>query len=135
MLFERVDRYIGLLAANGQPCFLNEGEKATRDTPGFQILQALHESIKVYGIGRVEIIFIAKCFGRLLRRQRLVKGILYPSVNLFLSAGLSELLLTIDMMTTQGRLRDATIARASEVLPEPELPAIPIMLVSAHGGV
>jgi hypothetical protein len=41
---------------------------------------------------------------------------------------------TMDKMTTHGKLRDATIARANEVFPDPELPAIPIMLVFAHGG-
>jgi len=41
---------------------------------------------------------------------------------------------TIDMITTQGRFRDATIASASEVFPEPELPATPIILAFPHGG-
>jgi hypothetical protein len=41
---------------------------------------------------------------------------------------------TIDKITTQGRLRDATMARAKDVLPEPELPATPIMLAFPHGG-
>jgi hypothetical protein len=40
----------------------------------------------------------------------------------------------MDKITTHGRLRDATIARANEVLPDPELPAMPMILVSAHGG-
>jgi len=42
--------------------------------------------------------------------------------------------ITMDRMTTQGKLSEATIARAREVLPDPELPAMPIMLVFAHGG-
>jgi hypothetical protein len=37
-------------------------------------------------------------------------------------------------MTTQGKFRDLTISIATEVFPEPELPAIPIILKSAHGG-
>ena len=37
-------------------------------------------------------------------------------------------------MTTQGKFSDLTICIATEVLPEPEEPAIPIMLRSAHGG-
>jgi len=41
---------------------------------------------------------------------------------------------TIDRITTQGKLRLATIANANEVLPEPELPATPIILASPHGG-
>jgi hypothetical protein len=41
---------------------------------------------------------------------------------------------TIDRITTQGRFKEETILTANEVFPEPELPAIPMMLVSAHGG-
>jgi hypothetical protein len=41
---------------------------------------------------------------------------------------------TMDKMTTHGKLRDATMARAKEVLPDPELPAIPMIDVFAHGG-
>ena len=41
---------------------------------------------------------------------------------------------TIDMMTTHGRFSLATIAKAKEVLPDPELPATPIMLALPHGG-
>jgi hypothetical protein len=37
-------------------------------------------------------------------------------------------------MTTQGRFKDLTISIATEVFPEPELPAIPMILRSAHGG-
>lgn len=40
----------------------------------------------------------------------------------------------MDNMTTQGKFRESTIALASEVLPDPEEPATPIMLVFAHGG-
>jgi hypothetical protein len=42
--------------------------------------------------------------------------------------------LTITRITTQGRFKDLTISMATEVLPEPELPAIPMMLKSCHGG-
>lgn len=38
------------------------------------------------------------------------------------------------MMTTHGKSSAETIARDKDVFPEPELPAMPIMLVSAHGG-
>jgi len=41
---------------------------------------------------------------------------------------------TIDRITTQGRFKEETISTAREVFPEPELPAMPMMLVSAHGG-
>lgn len=43
-------------------------------------------------------------------------------------------LVTIDNITTHGRFNDALMANASDVLPDPELPAIPMMLVLAHGG-
>jgi len=41
---------------------------------------------------------------------------------------------TMERMTTQGRFKAATRAKASEVLPEPELPATPIIPGLAHGG-
>lgn len=37
-------------------------------------------------------------------------------------------------ITTQGRFSDLTISAATEVLPDPELPAMPMMLRSCHGG-
>lgn len=40
----------------------------------------------------------------------------------------------MDRITTQGRFNFLTIASDTLDLPEPELPAIPIMLTSAHGG-
>lgn len=41
---------------------------------------------------------------------------------------------TIDKITTHGRFSEATIANASDVFPDPELPATPIMLALPHGG-
>jgi hypothetical protein len=41
---------------------------------------------------------------------------------------------TITRITTHGRFKDLTISIATDVLPDPELPAIPIILKSAHGG-
>jgi hypothetical protein len=41
---------------------------------------------------------------------------------------------TIERIITHGRSSDATIFFAKDVFPEPELPAMPIMLVFAHGG-
>lgn len=41
---------------------------------------------------------------------------------------------TIDKMAIQGRFSELTILLAKVDLPEPELPAMPIMLVSAQGG-
>ena len=40
----------------------------------------------------------------------------------------------MERMTTHGNAREETIASATEVFPEPELPAMPMMLMSAHGG-
>jgi hypothetical protein len=40
----------------------------------------------------------------------------------------------MDKMMTQGKFSDFTISIAKAVLPDPELPAMPIMLISAHGG-
>jgi hypothetical protein len=37
-------------------------------------------------------------------------------------------------ITTQGKFKEATIAIAKEVLPDPELPATPMMLALPHGG-
>lgn len=42
--------------------------------------------------------------------------------------------LTIDRMTTHGRLSFFTIACETVDFPEPELPATPMMLTSAQGG-
>ena len=41
---------------------------------------------------------------------------------------------TIDRMTTQGRFSELTTASARLVLPDPELPATPMILVFFHGG-
>jgi hypothetical protein len=40
----------------------------------------------------------------------------------------------MDKITTHGRFNEATIAKASEVFPDPELPATPMMLAFPHGG-
>ena len=37
---------------------------------------------------------------------------------------------TIDSMTTHGKLKEDTISSARDVFPEPELPAMPMILVS-----
>ena len=42
--------------------------------------------------------------------------------------------LTIERITTHGRLSAFTIARDNVVFPDPELPATPMMLVLSHGG-
>ena len=57
---------------------------------------------------------------------------LINSLEEFLAS--QHLHLTIERITTHGKLRALMMARANDVLPEPELPATPIMLVLAHGG-
>lgn len=42
--------------------------------------------------------------------------------------------LAIESMTTHGKFSDETISRAKDVFPDPELPAMPIIFVSVHGG-
>ncbi len=41
---------------------------------------------------------------------------------------------TVERITTHGRSREARIASATDVFPDPELPAMPMMLISAQGG-
>lgn len=41
---------------------------------------------------------------------------------------------TMDKMTTHGTFKEETISTANEVFPEPEPPAMPMMLVLAQGG-
>lgn len=41
---------------------------------------------------------------------------------------------TMDKTTTHGRFSDLIISIESDVFPDPELPAMPMMLTSAHGG-
>lgn len=43
--------------------------------------------------------------------------------------------LTTESITTHGKFKDDTISSAKDVFPDPELPAIPIMLVSALSGI
>lgn len=47
---------------------------------------------------------------------------------------LSPIMLTIDKMTTHGRFSVLTMACDKVDFPDPELPAMPMMLKSAHGG-
>jgi hypothetical protein len=67
--------------------------------------------------------------------QRLVEGILHVPVRSSASLpGMESMLLTMDRMTTQGRFSLLTMAWDKVDLPEPELPAMPMMLTSAQGG-
>lgn len=47
---------------------------------------------------------------------------------------MSSWLHTIDRITTQGRFSVETMAWDNVDFPDPELPAIPIIVRSAHGG-
>jgi hypothetical protein len=93
-------------------------------------------TIEVDGLGRIEVVFIPKCYFRLLWGQRLIERVLLMD-RLLVLGHVTILPIrrpTIDKMTTHGKFREATIAIASEVFPEPELPATPIMLAFPHGG-
>ena len=62
-----------------------------------------------------------------------------PHVTSFLSersiqGWVGWVVVTMDKMTTHGRFREATMARANDVFPDPELPATPIILAFPHGG-
>ena len=41
---------------------------------------------------------------------------------------------TMERITTHGRFKELIISIATDVLPEPEPPATPMMLMSAQGG-
>jgi hypothetical protein len=47
---------------------------------------------------------------------------------------LNKLNVTIDKMTTQGRFKAETIACDRVDFPDPELPAMPMIVTSAQGG-
>ena len=68
----------------------------------------------------------------LFRGQDLVEGVL--KLNEKRCQKCDGILSTIDKMATQGKFNELTILWANVDLPEPELPAMPIMLVSAQGG-
>jgi hypothetical protein len=93
-------------------------------------------TVEVDGLRRIEVIFVPECYFRLLWSQWFVERILLIDWLLVLGhvTTLSIRRPTIDRMTTHGKFREATIAIASEVFPEPELPATPMMLAFPHGG-
>ena len=68
----------------------------------------------------------------LLRTQDFIERILPFITRLDIEGVIISL--TIDRITTHGRFKEETISTARLVFPETELPAMPIMLVSAHGG-
>lgn len=108
--------------------------KIAIDIPGFQVFKLLSQNVKINRGGRVQIVFVLVSQSLLFGSQDSIEGILVsstPSMSRRLAKGA---LTTIDRMTTQGRFKEEMISRAKEVFPEPELPAMPIMLVSVHGG-
>lgn len=85
-------------------------------------------------LGRVKVVLIGKSQPRLLRGQGFVEGVLAitqmstaPSRELYCES-------TMERITTHGKFSFLTMAWESVDLPEPELPATPMMLTSAHGG-
>ncbi len=68
----------------------------------------------------------------LFRGQDFVEGVLrgFNEVELYYN----ESPFTMARIATQGKFSELTILWAKVDLPEPELPAMPIMLVSAQGG-
>ncbi len=105
----------------------------TIDRPLLDVLEPLHEQVKVNGIGRVEIIVVPERCGRLGWGQWLVERILQVVKLVFISAT-EHVGNTMERMTTHGRSRPEITSTARDVLPDPELPAMPMMLTSCHGG-
>ena len=117
MLLERVDGDLGDLAI-------------------LDVLQSVNEDVEVYSVWGIKIELVTKRCRRLLWRERFVERILHAVFLSWLGhvTQFTRLERTIDKMTTQGKFNEATIAIARDVLPEPELPATPMMLALPHGG-
>lgn len=128
----RVDR-----CGFGKACVFLEGvDGYFCNLAAFDVFQAFNKDVEINSVRRIKIELVTeRCF-RLLRREGFVEGILH---TVFLSwlehvTHYTKLERTIDKMTTQGKFREATIAMAREVFPEPELPATPMILALPHGG-
>lgn len=117
VLLERVDGNLGNLA------ILN-------------VFQPVHENVEVYSVWRIKVELVTKRCRRLLRCKRFVERILHAVFLSWLGhvTQFTRLERTMDKITTQGKLSEATIAIAKDVLPEPELPATPMILALPHGG-
>ena len=107
------------------------GDFATLD-----VLQSVNEDVEVYSVWRIKIELVTKRCRRLFWRERFVERILHAVFLSWLGhvTQFTRLERTIDKMTTQGKFNEATIAIARDVLPEPELPATPMILALPHGG-
>lgn len=143
VLRKRVDWDVGFLAGNGFRSDQPERNTLPRckknappyNSPLLQVLESIDQNIKIKCVWTVEIILICMSLAVFLGSQRLVERILQLQVRdetFPLSLKFADH--TSDRITTQGKFRDLTISIATEVLPEPEQPAIPIMLRSCHGG-
>jgi hypothetical protein len=104
--------------------------------PLFEISQSLHQKIEIDRVRTVEIILVGMSLLVIFLVQRLIERILRKSVrNLLITVHFNTMCkFTITMITTQGKFKDFTISIAIDDLPDPELPAIPMILRSTHGG-
>lgn len=104
--------------------------------PLLQVAEGINEKVKINGLRTVKVIFICMRFGVFLGSQSLVERILADCMLGPAHAVKQHVFetRTITRITTQGRFSDLTISMATEVLPDPELPAMPMMLRSCHGG-
>lgn len=117
--------------------------------PCLDITELVDKDVKVDRFWRIEVVIIVESTLGLLRCQRLVEGVLIAVSGVhvtfdWLGAGACIVhcasalspsgRLTIDMIVTQGRFRLLMMAIANDVLPDPELPATPMMLALPHGG-
>lgn len=106
--------------------------------PLLQVLESRYQKVKIKRLWAVKVIIICMGLAVFLGSQGLVERILLGALDVRSSHNdpktRQAILRTMTRITTQGRFSDLTISMATEVLPEPELPAIPMMLKSCHGG-
>lgn len=100
--------------------------------PLLDVSQFVDEDIKVDGGRSIEIVLVQERNARLLGIEWLVERVLLRSQSRHYA--ICSCSHTMDSMTTHGRLSCESIACANELFPDPELPAMPMMLVLAHGG-
>jgi hypothetical protein len=96
----------------------------------------LQEQIKVNRVGVVQVVLVPEGFLQISIVEWFVERILeyVVSVDIVVRTTAIHRRLTIDRMTTHGRSREDSIFTAKLVFPEPELPAMPTMLLSVQGG-
>ena len=102
----------------------------------FEISQTFYQKIEINGVGRVEVILVLHGHYVLLWRRDFVERVLSCSFSEFrgMAVWKEGVEFTMDKMTTHGTFKEETISTANEVFPEPEPPAMPMMLVLAQGG-